>query len=248
MVPVRNRGPFASPGAGGRSQTPIVSAGRPGGRDSVPVDRHRSAQENDHDVHGPQRRPRRQCRLRRVVRCQGGPRPAAGAPIRDPHLHGRPPRPGQVRRSSAKATPTSSATPAAARATTRSARSSSRTSCSARPNGSSSTTPTAGWSSSPTRSIRGAARPAASRRPPLGPDGFYDVGDAVRARREARRASTGCCIADQTRQRASTTSGGSGTIRSCPTAIADLRLSSTTSGSGRLDRGQGGDRRSAAPP
>jgi len=43
------------------------------------------------------------------------------------------------------------ATPAGARATTPSARSSSRTSCSARANGSSSTIQIAGWSSSPAR-------------------------------------------------------------------------------------------------
>ena len=70
----------------------------------------------------PYRGPRGQRALCHRLRRQGRARHAAGPPLRDPDLHGRAARPGQVRRPRARATPTSSATPAAGPATTPSAR------------------------------------------------------------------------------------------------------------------------------
>ena len=106
--------------------------------------------ESPSDVHDPQRGPRRQRAVRRRVRRTREPRPAAGARLRDPHLHGRPPRPGQVRRPQGgrrprhpqRRRPRQRRRDPLAGHLVQVARHSA--------NGSSSTTPTAGWSSSPT--------------------------------------------------------------------------------------------------
>ena len=117
--------------------------------------------------------------LRRRVR-QGRPAAAARAQGRRRRLHGRAPRPATASSGSTRATPTSSATPAASSPTTRSARWRSRSGCSAPRRSSSSTTPTAGCSPSATTSSGAASRRTSGIKPEWAAEAFADLDEDVR--------------------------------------------------------------------
>ena len=144
---------------------------------------------------------RRQRAVRRIVRREGRAGAAAGAPLRDPDLHGRPTRPGQVRRAERgrrarhpqRRRPRQRRRHPLARHLVQAARDTR--------SGSSSTTPTAAWSSSPTSVMRDllaqqprdgrARRRTASTTSATGPGSTRgELHRLAHDRRPARRASS----------------------------------------------------------